>query len=171
MATGAGCGSSGEPGSGGSGGTTGTGGDGTGGGSTTASSSSSTTSTSSSTTASSSSGGCAPTGVDVGTADKYTTDGLHKVSATKVLVGRDGGGLFARSSLCTHMSCNLNTFGTLIASGIRCTCHGAEYDTTGKVTMGPATKELKSYKLTQECDGTLRVDTLTEVDPAERLVV
>ncbi|MFT3765562.1 MAG: Rieske (2Fe-2S) protein [Minicystis sp.] len=178
VAASAGCGGNGGQGTGGNGGAggaTGTGGDGTGGAtssstaSSTASSTSSTTSSTSS-TSSSTGGACAPTGVNVGMPDKFASDGLHKVTGTKVLIGRDAGGLFARSALCTHQSCNLNTYGTLISTGIHCGCHGAEYDTTGNVTKPPATTALKSYKLTLECDGSLYVDTTTVVPATDRLM-
>jgi Rieske Fe-S protein len=101
----------------------------------------------------------------------YATDGLHKVSGTTVLIGRDAGGLFARSSLCTHNSCNLNSQGKLLpGGGMHCNCHGAEYDALGNVTQGPASNPLKSFQLTLECDGNLWVDKTKQVPADQRLM-
>lgn len=170
-----GCGGTVATGSGGGAGTGGaTGGGGAGGEATTSSSStSSSSSTTSTTTSSSSSSGttCSPTGVNAGMPSAYTTDGLHKVPGTTVLIGRDAGGLFARSSLCTHQSCNLNSQGKLLSGGgMHCNCHGAEYDALGDVTKGPAPAPLKSFKLTLECDGNLWVDKTTVVPADQRLM-
>jgi nitrite reductase/ring-hydroxylating ferredoxin subunit len=109
--------------------------------------------------------------VKAGLPANYATDGLHKVSGTKVLIGRDAGGLYARSSLCTHKSCNLNTQGSILANGgAHCGCHGAEFDANGKATKGPASGSLPSYKLTLECDGNLWVDPATPALPIDRVV-
>lgn len=171
VAAGVGCSGAGGGGTGGDG----TGGDGTGGvggtggsGGDTGTTTTTASSSSSSGSASSSSGSTCtdPPGVNVGMPSAFSTNGLHKVPGTKVLVGRDDGGLFARSSLCTHMSCDLNTKGVLIASGIHCNCHGGEFDKTGKATKTPATGALKSYAIAAGCDGTLRVDTSKTV-PAD----
>jgi Rieske Fe-S protein len=42
---------------------------------------------------------------------------------------------------CTHQGCELNAFETALV----CPCHGAEYNTKGEVTQGPAEKNLKSF--------------------------
>jgi cytochrome b6-f complex iron-sulfur subunit len=177
VAAGVGCGGSsgGLGGSGQGGNTTDTGGAGGTGGDTTATTSTTSTSTTTdttSTTTSSTTGTCGnPPGVNVGMASKYATNGLHKVSGTKVLVGRDDGGLFARSSLCTHQNCDLNTKGVVIATGMHCNCHGGEFDITGKATKSPATGSLKSYALAVGCDGSLFVDTTKTVPADTRLMV
>lgn len=114
---------------------------------------------------------CAPVGVNAGMPGSYTTNGLHKVSGSKVLIGRDAGGLYALSALCTHQSCNLNTKGVALPNGgLHCNCHGAEYDSTGTPTKGPASNPLKAFDLTVECDGNLYVDTTKVVPGAQRLV-
>jgi nitrite reductase/ring-hydroxylating ferredoxin subunit len=101
----------------------------------------------------------------------YTTNGLHKVTGTKVLLGKDAGGFYARSSLCTHQQCNLNTKGSILSNGgAHCNCHGAEFDANGAATKGPAGSPLKSYKLTLECDGNLWVDTTTQVAADVRIM-
>ena len=101
----------------------------------------------------------------------YATNGLHKVSGQTVLIGRDDGGLYALSALCTHQSCNLNTKGQIMADGIHCNCHGAEFDNLGNPTQGPASSPLKAYALALGCDGSLLVDKATVVPSSQRLAV
>lgn len=100
----------------------------------------------------------------------YATNGLHKVPGTTILIGRDDQGLYARTSLCTHQQCNLNTKGVIISTGIHCNCHGGEFNNVGKATKVPATGSLKAYALALGCDGTLFVDTNTVVGAEVRLM-
>jgi Rieske Fe-S protein len=89
---------------------------------------------------------------------------------TNVLLGRDANGLYAMSSLCTHEFCNLDQFGTILASGIQCDCHGSVYDSNGNNKSGPAPAPLVHYALALGCDGFLYVDTNTVVPPDTRLL-
>ncbi len=74
----------------------------------------------------------------------------------KVIVIRTGGSKFiALNITCTHKKCDTEYDG----SGFTCPCHGSTYDKNGKVTNGPATKNLKSYKTSfNEADNTLTVN-------------
>jgi nitrite reductase/ring-hydroxylating ferredoxin subunit len=115
-------------------------------------------------------GGCAdPAGINVGTPSSFASDGLHKVPNTVVLIGRDAGGVFALSSLCTHAKCNMNKLGTAGANGVHCSCHGSSFDVNGNVTAGIAPKPLPHFAVGLGCDGTLRVDTATTVPADTRL--
>jgi len=63
----------------------------------------------------------------------------------KAFVMRTGSSKFlALSTLCTHKKCDVDFTG----DGFECPCHGSTYDKSGKVTNGPAKKNLKSYKTT-----------------------
>jgi Rieske Fe-S protein len=55
----------------------------------------------------------------------------------------------AFSSKCTHWGCEVPL---PVNNVITCSCHGAKFDVTGKVTHGPAKKDLKSFSAT--LDGT-----------------
>jgi Rieske Fe-S protein len=48
----------------------------------------------------------------------------------------------AFTSVCTHEQC---TVGEFAGSRIRCFCHGSEYDSAGKVVVGPASRPLTEY--------------------------
>ena len=106
----------------------------------------------------------------VGIPSDFASTGLHKVGSTTILIGRDNGGLYAMTSLCTHQLCNLNIKGVIMSGGIHCNCHGAEYDNNGTATKGPAVNPLKHYKLSLECDGNLWVDNTVVVPADQRLI-
>jgi len=157
----------------------GAGGSGTGGsGTSSSSSSSSTASSSSSTTASSSSGAAceqSPVGTQIGKPTDYAADGLHIVTNKSVLVGRDAGGLYALTAICTHQSCNMaatdsqGPFGQISGTDIICLCHGSEFSASGSVVQGPAHQPLKALALALGCDGFLYVDTAKVVANTVRL--
>lgn len=113
---------------------------------------------------------CMPRGLNAGMASAYAAAGLYSVPRTSVMIGRDAGGLYAMTSLCTHLQCDLNTLGTIGATGVRCGCHGSQFDLVGNVTGGPASSPLRHYRLTLECDGSLRVDVSMLVAQDARLV-
>jgi cytochrome b6-f complex iron-sulfur subunit len=109
----------------------------------------------------------------LGAPSDYAADGLHTVTNTpsNVLVGRDSGGLYAMSSLCTHQCCDLNSSfsGQITSTGVHCLCHGSKYDLEGAVTAGPATEALTHHELQLGCDGVLYVDTTKNVPTTTRL--
>jgi cytochrome b6-f complex iron-sulfur subunit len=67
----------------------------------------------------------------------------------KTYIARTGESKFlVLSLLCTHKKCEVEK----ADDGFECPCHGSTYSSTGKVTNGPATKNLKSYKATYDAD-------------------
>jgi Rieske Fe-S protein len=56
-------------------------------------------------------------------------------------------GVAAFSSKCAHMGCELPVPENNV---ITCPCHGAQYDASGKVTKGPAKKDLAAFSATIE---------------------
>ncbi len=70
-------------------------------------------------------------------------------SIGNLFISRTGDSKFLTLSLlCTHKKCSVDYTG----SGFECPCHGSTYNSSGKVTKGPATKNLKSYKNTYNAD-------------------
>ncbi|HEY5547204.1 MAG TPA: Rieske (2Fe-2S) protein [Gemmatimonadaceae bacterium] len=59
------------------------------------------------------------------------------------LLALDGGGFAALSSICTHRGCTVDLGGP----GLRCPCHGSQYDREGRVTRGPASRALTRYQV------------------------
>jgi cytochrome b6-f complex iron-sulfur subunit len=74
----------------------------------------------------------------------------------KVIVIRTGQTKFiALSLICSHKQCTVDYDG----SSFECPCHGSTYSKSGKVTNGPATKNLKSYATTLNTeDNTLTIN-------------
>jgi nitrite reductase/ring-hydroxylating ferredoxin subunit len=134
-------------------------------------------STGSATASSSTGGGCEmnPTGTLVGAPTDFGDEGLHLVPNTKVIVGRDAGGLYALTSVCPHEFCDMDgktqgqPTGTVSAQGVTCNCHGSKFDNYGKVLKGPANKPLKAYAMVLACDGKIYVDKTTVVPIEQRL--
>jgi Rieske Fe-S protein len=61
-----------------------------------------------------------------------------------VIVINVGDDFRAFTSVCTHEQC---TVGDFTGTRIRCFCHGSEYDSSGRVVAGPATRALMEYAL------------------------
>ena len=113
---------------------------------------------------------------DVGKPSDYPTVGLFKAqnTASNVMIGRDAGGLYAISSLCTHQCCDMNSVAGAFTTGsgkpvIRCICHGSEFAYDGSVVRGPASDPLPAYALTLGCGGEVFVDTTKVVAGTVRL--
>jgi cytochrome b6-f complex iron-sulfur subunit len=129
-----------------------------------ASSSSSSSSSSSTGGSSSSSGGVTQLKV----AD--VAEGAVVNGPGTTLVGRDAGGLYAMSSLCTHSACDLKTEGVISASEILCKCHQSKFDKNGAVLRGPASSPLVHYKVVVTGD-VITVDATTKVAATDRTPV
>ena len=78
--------------------------------------------------------------VDAGPASNYAADGLYgNFRDQGFFVIRNGEKLFALSALCTHRKCKL--IGEPDRS-FHCKCHGSAFDPGGRVTSGPAKRDL-----------------------------
>ncbi len=81
-----------------------------------------------------------------------------QVLGSNVVVGRDSGGIYAMSAICTHQGCILEDTAGTVAAGLYCACHGSSFDGNGEVTHGPARQALPHYQVTIAADGTITVD-------------
>jgi Rieske Fe-S protein len=78
--------------------------------------------------------------VDAGPASDYASDGVYdKHRKDGFFVVREGDKLFVLSSICTHRHCIVSAEPD---HSFHCKCHGSEFDPGGKVTNGPATRNL-----------------------------
>ena len=84
------------------------------------------------------------------------------------LIGRDAGGLYAMSSICTHKACDMGKEGEILDDGIECLCHHSIFGPTGTVREGPAERELPHYKVTRVNDTTLRIEAGNRVNRETR---
>jgi Rieske Fe-S protein len=88
-----------------------------------------------------------------------------------VVVGRDAGGLYAMSSICTHQGCGMNIVGAVGKSSLHCPCHGSNFSATGAVTGGPARVPLQHFKLLVSASGDLAVCSDVVVPSGQRTPV
>lgn len=96
---------------------------------------------------------------------------LRAVGQTWVAIGRDEDGVYAMKLICTHAQCNIAEQGPIDPAGIRCDCHGSQFDRNGYVTKGPAEQPLEHCKVDIDADGNITVDTGVTVDPEARTPV
>jgi cytochrome b6-f complex iron-sulfur subunit len=87
-----------------------------------------------------------------------TVGGSVKINDELILIRRTDTSFIALRTVCTHKGCDVELEGDKFI----CPCHGSEYTLDGKVTLGPAEKDLKSYQTTFDPDKgtvTIKVDS------------
>jgi nitrite reductase/ring-hydroxylating ferredoxin subunit len=92
---------------------------------------------------------------------------LVAVSGAPLAVGRDAGGVWAMSLVCTHEGCD----GSVEAGGVFCACHGSRFDVQGNPPAGPARAPLQHYHVTVDASGALTVNTDAPVPESVRTAV
>ena len=91
----------------------------------------------------------------IGKPEDIATGTVLVLPEQKAYVVRTDSGFFALSATCTHLGC-LTQY-ERDQNRIFCPCHGSRYDTTGRVTNGPAPRSLPRLSLTVE-SGALVLD-------------
>lgn len=87
----------------------------------------------------------------------------------RLFVCRDAGGVFAVSSNCQHMHCDVDFRAAKL--DYLCPCHSSRYDYTGALLEGPSLRPLFHLKVTlDDVTKEAMVDSTAVVDAAERLV-
>ena len=81
-----------------------------------------------------------------------------------VAVFRDGDGVYAISTICTHLGCVVKSH----AEGFECPCHGSRFTPEGAVAKGPAPRPLTWLKVTV-ADGGFHIDEGKIVPPGTRV--
>ena len=93
--------------------------------------------------------------VDAGPASTYAKDGVYsQYRDLGFFLIRRGGQLSALSAICTHRHCKLEAEQDRTFS---CPCHGSTFDPAGKVTQGPATRDLPVFATSTDAQGHLLV--------------
>lgn len=101
-----------------------------------------------------------PTKVTVGTMADIPLGTLLVLTQQKLYVAHTPKGIFAMSSVCTHLGCM--TRYDVETNSIACPCHGSNFDALGNVTAGPAPRPLARKEIVLEGD-LLVVDTRKDV--------
>jgi Rieske Fe-S protein len=93
--------------------------------------------------------------IDAGPISKYAADGVYSdFRDLGFFVGRKGPKVLAFSAFCTHRKCKLIAEHDL---SFYCKCHGSTFDPNGKVTEGPATRDLPTFPTSTDERGHLLV--------------
>lgn len=82
-----------------------------------------------------------------------------------VVVVRDAEGVFAISTVCTHLGCIVKQS----ATGFDCPCHGSQFAADGTVIRGPAPKPLAWLEVKSLGGGSYIVDEGKVVPPGTRV--
>jgi len=116
--------------------------------------------------------GCGPSGlITAGNISELTLGELIAVADQAVAIGLDSGGVYAVTTICTHLQCDMASLGSISASELRCDCHDSRFDGAGAVLDGPATAPLDFFAVTVDDDGTITIDAGTVVDATERQAI
>ncbi len=92
-----------------------------------------------------------PRVVDAGPVGAYSAEGSYGgFRGEGFFLARRRGKLIALSSFCTHRHCKLDAESDRSFS---CPCHGSTFDSGGKVTAGPATRDLPELPLSIDARG------------------
>jgi Rieske Fe-S protein len=98
--------------------------------------------------------------VDVGPVSNYAKDGVYAgFESQGFFIVRKGSQLFALSAFCTHRRCKLAAQSD---HSFYCRCHGSPFDPNGKVTEGPAKRDLPQLSVVVDDKG----NVLVTVTPA-----
>jgi cytochrome b6-f complex iron-sulfur subunit len=81
-----------------------------------------------------------------------------------VAVFRDTEGVYAVSTICTHLGCVVKPN----PEGFECPCHGSRFTASGEVKKGPAPRPLPWLKVTLSA-GLLTIDEGTTVPPGTKV--
>ncbi|NOZ86988.1 MAG: ubiquinol-cytochrome c reductase iron-sulfur subunit [Deltaproteobacteria bacterium] len=90
----------------------------------------------------------------IGAPGDFRMNTLTFLRERDLFIKRTEKGVVAFSAICTHLGCIVQKSD----QGFMCPCHGARYDESGRVTKGPARRDLPKYKVWLKADGKLWVD-------------
>ena len=110
-----------------------------------------------------------PTSFAIGQSDDFAPDSVTFLEDGRLFVFRRPEGVFAISSICTHLGCNVRW--NAERGGFDCPCHGSSFDKNGRNVAGPAPRPLKWFELSLNADRQMVVNTRKEVDNNFRLQV
>lgn len=103
----------------------------------------------------------------IGRANDYAPGFTRHYADENVMVFCDSEGLYAISTICTHLGCVVQRN----ESGFQCPCHGSRFDRDGKVLKGPAPRALDWYVIGRLPGGKLTVDRSRPVVPGTKVKV
>ena len=103
--------------------------------------------------------------VKIGTPGDFPEGAARDFSNKNIIVFSDSEGLFAISTICTHLGCVV----TYDGGEFRCPCHGSRFAPDGQILQGPAPKALPWLALSVLPSGQLLVDRAKTVPIGTKL--
>jgi cytochrome b6-f complex iron-sulfur subunit len=103
----------------------------------------------------------------IGKPEEFPVGIVKKLDDKKVFIFADNDGLYAVSSVCTHLGCIVHA----TESGFQCPCHGSNFDKNGKVIAGPAPRNLPWLEISRHVDGSLVVNAAREIQSGKKFEV
>ena len=107
--------------------------------------------------------------VKIGPPDAFPKGSITNLSHLNVWVFHDEKGLYAISSVCTHLGCI--TARDSETGRFECPCHGSVFAANGKVVRGPAPSALHWLAMNIGPDGQIVLDRRRTVKLGTRLVI
>ena len=99
--------------------------------------------------------------------ESYPLGSVTPVPQARAWIIRDDLGLYAISSVCTHLGCLVSYDGIQF----ECPCHGSKFDLNGDVLNGPAQSPLVHVELTVSPDNLLVLNTKNAVSTIDRVPI
>ena len=104
---------------------------------------------------------------NIGKPGEFPVGTVKTLADKKVFIFSDNDGLYAISSICTHLGCIVQP----TDRGFQCPCHGSKFNKNGKVTAGPAPGNLSWHEISRHADGSLMVDAGKDVKAGTKFKV
>lgn len=119
--------------------------------------------------------GCAASGpsgqIDGGNVSDLEIGEARAILDEQVAVLRDAVGVWAVTTICTHLQCDIAYQGSVGTDEIFCECHASTFTPDGDTVSGPATRALDNFAVSIDTDGAITIDADTVVDPGTRTAV
>jgi Rieske Fe-S protein len=106
--------------------------------------------------------------VAAGSPSAIALNGARFFNCARVFVCRDGSGLYAMTSACTHEGCDVGFNSSTLQ--FDCPCHQSVFDFNGNVVHDPAPAPLPHLALGFDGGGNLVVDVMQVVPAGTRLL-
>jgi cytochrome b6-f complex iron-sulfur subunit len=103
----------------------------------------------------------------IGHPEEFAMGSETRVEEANFVVFRDTQGIYAISSVCTHLGCTV----ARSPEGFACPCHGSRFTPNGEVVRGPAPRALPWLEVGRAADGQLVVYADNEVPAGTRFRV
>ena len=105
----------------------------------------------------------------IGPLSSFAVNRWVAVTSISIIVGRDARGIFAYSGVCPHRSCGVPAPASATTTS-RCPCHGAIFNSDGRVLSGPTATSLVNYPVFV-CNNNVWVDKTRTVAMGTRTAV